>query len=201
MALTPRRKTIESYYQTGSDWHKENIINLVAELKEEGNFEDLHQPIRLYQLGIDSFLKYPDSPTKVMVILEKQINKFAFDEKQAVFILDQIATYLNDTSWEEVEEVAIENERKEIFLKVFEADINRRKKDLKQAQPKPLAVSDLRTSLKGIFHTELEKLPDYFEELTPKEKLHFLCKLMPYVMPKVEAVSHDHGESSIGWSW
>jgi hypothetical protein len=41
---------------------------------------------------------------------------------------------------------------------------------------------------------EIEKLPETLEALIPKERLNVVCKLMPYVFPKVEAVNSNEGE-------
>lgn len=55
-------------------------------------------------------------------------------------------------------------------------------------------TSDLRKTLKAMMQKEIEKLPEYLETLEPKERLNVLCKLIPFVLPKVEAVSQDSGE-------
>jgi len=47
----------------------------------------------------------------------------------------------------------------------------------------------LRESLKMIMKDEIERLPEMLEQLDPKERLNIVCKLMPYVFPKVESVS------------
>ena len=42
---------------------------------------------------------------------------------------------------------------------------------------------------------EIQKVPEYIEALNdPKEKLNFFCKMMPYIFPKVEAVTLTKGE-------
>jgi hypothetical protein len=41
---------------------------------------------------------------------------------------------------------------------------------------------------------ELEQLPETLKGLEPVQRLNILCKLMPFVLPKVEAVSHEQGE-------
>jgi len=52
----------------------------------------------------------------------------------------------------------------------------------------------LRETLKTIMQKEIEKLPETLEALEPKERLNVVCKLMPYVFPKVEAVHPKEGE-------
>lgn len=52
----------------------------------------------------------------------------------------------------------------------------------------------LRETLKTIMHKEIEKLPETLEGIEPKERLNVICKLMPYVFPKVETVHPKDGE-------
>lgn len=59
---------------------------------------------------------------------------------------------------------------------------------------------DLRETLKSIMQNEIEKLPAYLETLEPKEKLNIICKLMPFVFPKVETIHSKEGEPfSASW--
>ena len=53
---------------------------------------------------------------------------------------------------------------------------------------------DLREALKSIMQKEIERLPDTLEQLEPKERINIICKLMPFIFPKVETVSPKEGE-------
>ena len=53
---------------------------------------------------------------------------------------------------------------------------------------------DLRNSLKNIIFTELENLPELLIKMEAKDRIEFLIKLMPFTLPKVEAVKHDVNE-------
>jgi hypothetical protein len=53
---------------------------------------------------------------------------------------------------------------------------------------------DLRKTLKGIIQKGIEKLPEHLEAMEPRERLNILCKLMPFVFPKVETVHPTAGE-------
>lgn len=57
-----------------------------------------------------------------------------------------------------------------------------------------ILTNDLRKTLKSIMLNELEKLPDTLEGLEPKDRLSTVCKLMPYVFPKVETIHSKTGE-------
>lgn len=52
----------------------------------------------------------------------------------------------------------------------------------------------LRDTLKAIMQNEIEKLPETLEALEPKERINVVCKLMPYIFPKVETVHPTEGE-------
>lgn len=52
----------------------------------------------------------------------------------------------------------------------------------------------LRETLKTIMQKEIEKLPETLEALEPKERINVVCKLMPYVFPRVEAINSKEGE-------
>ena len=49
-------------------------------------------------------------------------------------------------------------------------------------------TSELREILKGIFCNHIEKLPEELSQLTVKERLDFIIKLLPYIMPKLETI-------------
>ena len=55
-------------------------------------------------------------------------------------------------------------------------------------------TTDLRLFLKELMQREFEALPELLEQLEPKERINVMCKLMPFVLPKVEAVIHLQGE-------
>jgi hypothetical protein len=57
---------------------------------------------------------------------------------------------------------------------------------------------NLRETLKQIMQQEIEKLPETLAALEPKERIALVCRLLPYVVPKVEAVSPTEGEP-ISW--
>jgi hypothetical protein len=55
-------------------------------------------------------------------------------------------------------------------------------------------TKELRKILKVLVESELKKLPKRMIFLKKKERIELLIKLLPYVLPKVESVSHTSGE-------
>lgn len=61
-------------------------------------------------------------------------------------------------------------------------------------------TKEIRAVLKDVIGEQLESMPDVLATLEPKEKLEFIIKLMPYVLPKVEAVKMNDGEG-LSFDW
>lgn len=55
-------------------------------------------------------------------------------------------------------------------------------------------TSEMRAVLKNIIAEELEKLPETFKAMEPKDRAEAIIKLMPYVFPKVEPVHSTYDE-------
>jgi len=60
--------------------------------------------------------------------------------------------------------------------------------------PDQVLTESLRERLKTVMQKEIERLPETLEALEPKERINVICKLMPFVFPKVESVSMSAGE-------
>ena len=71
-----------------------------------------------------------------------------------------------------------------------------------ESQPVKPLTKNIRETLKELMQKELEKLPDTLKELEPVQRLNILCKLMPFILPKIESVNHElgePGENSFKW--
>ena len=55
-------------------------------------------------------------------------------------------------------------------------------------------TKELRAILKEALHKELETIGDQLEQLEPKERLEVLIKLMPFVFPRMNTISHSMDE-------
>ena len=60
-------------------------------------------------------------------------------------------------------------------------------------------TKELRSVLKDVMHQEIEIIQDHLVQLSPKERVELLIKLMPYVLPKVENISHTTNEPLDGF--
>ena len=55
-------------------------------------------------------------------------------------------------------------------------------------------TKELRSVLKDALYEEIDRLPERLDELDTKDRLELLVKLMPFVFPKVQAVSQSLDE-------
>jgi hypothetical protein len=63
----------------------------------------------------------------------------------------------------------------------------------KKGTPNKL-TKELRVLLKDIIFNELCFLEERMEPLEPKERIELIIKLIPYVLPKIESISHTSNE-------
>ena len=68
----------------------------------------------------------------------------------------------------------------------------------KKGTPNKL-TKEIRDLLKSIYEEEIENIPIYLADLKPKEKLDFLIRITPYILPKVETIDLEFGEDGITW--
>ena len=59
---------------------------------------------------------------------------------------------------------------------------------------KKIITNALRNDLKAVMQKEIKNLPIILEGLEAKERLSVICKLMPFVFPKVETIHPTEGE-------
>ena len=55
-------------------------------------------------------------------------------------------------------------------------------------------TKELRVLLKDIMYQELKEVQQRFSLLEPKQRIELIIKLMPYVLPKVNSISHKTNE-------
>ena len=60
-------------------------------------------------------------------------------------------------------------------------------------------TTELRSVLKSLLQRELENFPAYLEELDTKDRLDVLIKLLPYALPRIEAVHMREDEQVDFW--
>jgi hypothetical protein len=62
-------------------------------------------------------------------------------------------------------------------------------------------TKELRTILRDMIANELDALPQTLEGLPPKERLDLVIKLLPFCLPKVQAVNGNYDSSLSALEW
>jgi hypothetical protein len=57
-------------------------------------------------------------------------------------------------------------------------------------------TKEIRTVLKDVINNELSNIETLLSGMPPKERLEVVIKLIPYVLPKIDAVGASFGEPS-----
>jgi len=52
-------------------------------------------------------------------------------------------------------------------------------------------TKEIRTVLKDLIYKELDEIKEHLDSLEPKQRIELVIKLTPYVLPKVESISHN----------
>jgi len=176
---------IEKYYQTKNEWHNDHIVDLIADAIKEGfTREELEPTILVYNETLNLFEANPHSPLKVIENLNKTFEKLGFGHEKQYFCLYQAYEFLRRSNYDEDK---IDPEIQGQFETVFKAYIDQLhdKPKVQTSSSKPIAQT-----LKLIATQELEKLPELLEGLTPKDRISFLMKILPYSVPKIDSVHH-----------
>lgn len=195
-------KAIESYFKTENEHLNGYAFEMICEVLKQGNFENPETPLKLFSEGIDNLIEQIKTPLQAVKDFENETSKQKLSISQKLFVFEKVSEYFKWSSFEDVETDEIKD--------LLKSQIERFKDEVKN-QPteynKPL-IGSIRDILKEQMQKELEQLPETLKSLEPVQRLNVLCKLIPYVLPKVEAVHSEKGEpetknetSISGYQW
>ncbi len=180
-------QALEGYFKTDNDHWNSYTFKMICKVLEDDNFENPEIPIKTFSKCIDILTEHYETPLKVFQILNSETDKHKFSKSQKLFVFEWIYKYLRNTDFECSEMYEIEqliNSK----IESIKAQVNK-----EPEYNKPL-VGNIRDTLKDVIKIELEQLPETLKELEAIQRLNILCKLIPYVLPKVEAVHSEKGE-------
>ena len=55
-------------------------------------------------------------------------------------------------------------------------------------------TKEIRTVLKDLIYKELDEIQEHLDSLEPKQRIEVVIKLIPYVLTKVDSISHSANE-------
>jgi len=185
---TKEIQTLESYFKTENEHWNSYAFEMLCEVLQKGEFDNPETPLELFSRATNNLSKECETPLKAVEtfgIITENLNS-----TQKLFVYQWVLKYLKNSEFDNADTSEIED--------LLKSQINRLKKEIKKLPEniKPL-VSNIRNTLKELMLKEIEQLPNTLKELEPLQRLNILCKLIPYVLPKVEAVHSERGEPEI----
>jgi hypothetical protein len=172
---------IESYFKTENEHFNSFMFLMVCEVLKDSEFENKEQPLELFSNAIDTFMKFHESPLKAIELFNNAINKVSLTPSQKLFVYEYTLKYLKHSEFEQ--DLTLIKEMLKCHIEKLRAE-----------QPVKPLVKNIRATLKEIVQKEFEQLPEMLESLEPEKRLNVICKLAPFVLPKVESVNFERGE-------
>jgi hypothetical protein len=183
---TKEIESLESYFKTENEHWNGFAFELLCEVLKQGNFENPETPLQLFDKAVNIFTEQHETPLKAVQEFAAVTDKANLNKAQRLFVYEWVYKYLRNTEFEELELTEVRD-----LLKSQTERLNNDKTQIEYNKP---LTGNIRDTLKELMQKELEQLPYTLKELEPVQRLNILCKLIPYVLPKVESVTHKLGE-------
>jgi hypothetical protein len=183
-----KKKTTPPPVTDFADTHDGNQAKAVylAAIETE-TFADPVQPLQTFTTLRTALIAVSKHPVKVIPVFEQ--HTAGMTDAQKLFIAERVKSYFANTVFGGDES---DEESEGDFLTGITGPLRAYIARLERTSLPQ--VGDIRATLKEVFRKEMERLPETLAALDDKDRLNFLCKLMPFVLPKVEAVAATKGE-------
>jgi hypothetical protein len=181
-------QALESYFKTDNEHWNAYAFAMLCEVLKQGDFESPEIPLNLFSKSVDILIKDSETPLKAIEDFGGLVDEQKLSSTQKLFVYEKVFKYFKDTGFNNVDTEEIKE-----LLKSKVEYLKNEAKNRKPEYNKPL-VGSIRDMLKEQMQKELAQLPETLKDLEPIQRLNVLCKLIPYVLPKVEAVHSESGE-------
>lgn len=182
---TKQIEALESHFKTENEYWNGFAFEMLCEVLQGGKFENPELPLQLFSSSTDTLVEHYENPLKATQLFADELDKHKLNGSQKLLVYKWVCKYLKETAFED---------KKIDMTKINDLLESQHAKLKAENVPiKPL-VKDFRENLKEMMHKEVALLPETLKGLDPVQRLNILCKLMPYVFPKVEAVDSEKGE-------
>jgi hypothetical protein len=180
---------LESYFKTDNDHWNEFTFEMLCEILQQGKFENPELPLQLLTEAESIFCEKHETPLQAVQQFTRELEKHKLSAAQKIFVCERILKYLKNTEYEKLDLTPVKD--------LLESHTDKLKAD---NEPKKPQVKNLREALKEIMQKEIEQLPETLKELKPAQRLNIICKLAPFVLPKVESEPSE-SENGTGFNW
>jgi DNA-binding transcriptional MerR regulator len=179
-------ESLESYFKTENEHWNGYAFEMLCEVLKQGNFENPETPLQLFDKAEKIFTEQHETPLKAVQEFAAETEKAMLIKAQSLFVYEWVYKYVRLTSYEGIDLAEIKE--------LLKSQTERLKNEKPQVEYNKPLTGNIRDTLKEMIQKEFEQLPETLKGLEPVERLNILCKLIPYVLPKVESVTHRLGE-------
>jgi hypothetical protein len=179
-------ESLESYFKTENEHWNKHAFEMLCEVLQQGNFENPETPLQLFDKAVNIFTEQNETPLKAIQEFTTVTDKANLNTAQRLFVYEWVYKYLRQTEFEGLDLTEVKD--------LLKSQTERLKAEKPKVEYNKPLTRNIRDTLKELMQKELEQLPETLKELDPVQRLNILCKLMPYVLPKVESVTHKLGE-------
>lgn len=183
---TKEIESLESYFKTENEYWNGYAFEMLCEVLKQGNFENPETPLQLFDKAVNIFTEQHETPLKAVQELANLTDKANLNTAQRLFVYDWVYRYLRVSDFGELNLTEVKD--------LLKSQTERLKNDKPQVEYNKPLTGNIRDTLKELMQKELEQLPETLKELEPVQRLNILCKLIPYVLPKIESIKHTLGE-------
>ena len=183
---TKEIESLESYFKTENEHWNGYAFEMLCEVLKQGNFENPETPLQLFNKAVNIFTEQHETPLKAVQEFTALTDKASLNIAQKLFVYEWVYKYVRVSDFGEMDLTEVKD--------LLKSQTERLKNDKPQVEYNKPLTGNIRDTLKELMQKELEQLPDTLKELEPVQRLNILCKLIPYVLPKVESVTHKLGE-------
>lgn len=181
---------LESYFKTENEYYNNFTFRLLCEVLKEEVFESLLVPLELFETGMKIFIEHATSPLQALTLFKENIENHKITHEQSYYAYEKLYEYLKDSEFDE------DLSKIKELLKIH---LQQLKNKLPTSVTAPL-TKDIREVLKEAMHKEINALTENLSTLTPQLRLQMLCKLMPFVLPKIDTIDCERHEPR-NFSW
>jgi hypothetical protein len=180
---TKSKKPLQDLLKTENEHWNEFAYQLHCKATEKGLFADAIQPLQLVDAGTTILAKQAENPAKGVELLLSEMANAVLTIPQQLFIYNGVNEYLTITEFEG-----------QVLTQAKDLLLSHCKRLRKENEPVKPLVKNIREMLKAQVQKELEQLPETLKDMEPDKRLSIVCKLIPFVLPKVEAINAERGE-------
>jgi hypothetical protein len=187
---TKELEALEKYIKTENEYFNGYALEILCEAIQSGLFDNLETPLSLFDYADSELEKNYKNPLKAVQLFNFEMDKEKLNPRQRLFEYKWVIKYLKNSVFGENLDIHLTD-----IQNLLTSQMEKMKADNKSDKP---LTKNIRETLKELMQKELEALPETLSGLEPLQRLNVLCKLIPFVLPKVESVNHELNEPSEG---